>query len=105
MKQSKDKKWQQIMRVHAESGKSQKDFCAAERIPFSTFRYWKHRLSVSNEKSKFVKVTSMTVPQLEITVSFEAGIRMIVSETIASDTLSLIILAVREALCVSIGTK
>jgi hypothetical protein len=105
MKQTKTQLWQSIIRNWERTGISQKDFCIAERIAFSTFQYWKKRLESSGEESKFVRVVSEKPSHHEITISFDVGIRMIVPDTVRYETLSRMILAVNEALCVLTGTK
>jgi len=97
MKQPKEKHWQDIIRAWGRSEISQKDFCRARKIAFSTFQYWKKRLEDSGEEPRFVRVVAAGKPQREISVSFETGIRMSIPDTIPCEILSRIILAVNEA--------
>jgi hypothetical protein len=105
MKQAKERCWQDIIRHWERSGISQKEFCKDERIAISTFRYWKKRLEESGEESRFVRVVTEEKPRREISITFDAGIRMIIPDTIPNEALSRMILAVSEALCVSTGTR
>ena len=105
MKQPKERRWQDIISNWERSVTSQKKFCKAERLAVSTFRYWKKRLEESGEVSKFVRVVAEEKPRREISITFDAGIRMIIPDTIPNEALSRMILAVSEALCVSTGTR
>lgn len=105
MKRTKTQLWKGVIGTWEKSGKSQRDFCKAERIAFSTFQYWRKRLFSAGEGSKFVRVVSTEKTRREISISFEEGIRMTAPDSMECETLSRVIRAVNEALCVSTGTR
>ena len=105
MKQAKEQHWRGVIRDFIRSRLTQRDFCIAERIPYSTFQYWSKRLKGTIESPRFIAVTTEVKLRRKISVSFELGIRMIISDDIGVDLLSRVINAVSGAICESTGTK
>lgn len=54
------KHWESIIHNQIESGLSQKQWCEANNIKVSTFRYWKHKI-FSNKPSEKVETTTWTM--------------------------------------------
>jgi hypothetical protein len=105
MTRQKEERWRQIIRAWKRSGMTQKDFCGAEHIAFSTFQYWRKRVSNPRENPRFVPLVPPEKVRREISVSFETGIRMIIPATIARDVIGRLIYTVDEALCGSTGIR
>lgn len=101
---TKEKHWEDILRTWKRSGSTQDDFCRAERIAISTFRYWKKRLEGSGAESRFIRVVTENMPR-KISVTFDTGIHMIFPAATSNELLGRIIHAVNEALCESTGTR
>jgi len=105
MNPTKEEQWRGIIRDCAKRGLSQRDFCEAEEIAYSTFQYWKKRIEGNGESPRFVRVATEWRPCHKISISFGPGIRMIVSEDVSTETLSRIIRAVNGVICGSTGKK
>jgi hypothetical protein len=105
MKPTKEQDWRGVIRDHKQSGLTQRDFCEARRIAYSTFQYWSKRIKGSRERPMFVAVATDDKPCREISILFDPWIRMIVADDVSSEMLSRIICAVSGAICGSTGTK
>lgn len=105
MKPTKERHWRGILREWEQCSLTQRDFCTAKGIAYSTFQYWSKRLKGTAERPRFIAMAKEEKLRPEISILFNNGIRIIVSDSVGFEELSRIISAVSGVLCGSIGTK
>ena len=100
---SKEEQWRRLFVEWEASGKPQREFCGDKGLPFSSFRYWRHRLYGNKRK------TPTDLVRVPNEVSQSAGERSVVrihvgdfvievDAGVLTEQLKAILTAVREVL-------
>jgi hypothetical protein len=92
--------WKKRIAEWKESGINQSSFCKKHGIKLSTFYYWKKRLSKKID-NRFVKLPVNEYKAEPWKLIIPGGVRIIFERVVKLET----IIAVLEAICLSIGKR